>query len=167
MTTKKWTEEEEEFLKANYEKLSNLELAERLNLTKNAVQKKLARMGLKRSEPVPPPSDKTPKTETAKEKKNVPASAESHFFSGNNLFYKEQNYERAIEEYLIAEKEESDKLTRLKARYLLAESYVKVGKIEEAVSMFKKVAKESKSHYLGDSAKRRVTALADYIVPTV
>ena len=50
MPTKKWTEEEEEFLKTNFMDLSNAELAEKFDITKNAVQKKLARMGLKRSQ---------------------------------------------------------------------------------------------------------------------
>ena len=41
MPTKKWSEEEEEFLKSSFMDLSNAELADKFEITKNAVQKKL------------------------------------------------------------------------------------------------------------------------------
>ncbi len=45
---KKWTKEEEEFIKANYKKYSNKELAEKFGVTESAIQSKLSKMGLTR-----------------------------------------------------------------------------------------------------------------------
>lgn len=166
MAAKKWTEEEEEFLKGNYMTMSNAELAEKFGITKNAVQKKLARMELKRSEAAKkkPPEEK-PEAEVEEEKKGELVSTESHFSSGNRFFYEDRDYKQALEEYKQAAKEESDKLYRLRARYWMAECYVKVQKIEEAMDIFKALAKEHGDHYLGDSARRRIDALTEHIVP--
>ena len=167
MPTKKWTEGEEEFLRANYMTMSNAELAEKFDITKNAVQQKLARMGLKRSERMKePPPDEVSDADTVEEKKTEIVSTESHFSLGNKFFYEDRDYEQAIEEYRQAAKEESDELIRLKARYWMAESYVKIQKTEEAMNIFKAIAEEHGGHYLGDSARRRVEALTEYIVPT-
>lgn len=167
MPTKKWIEEEEEFLKANYMTTSNSELAEKFGITKNAVQKKLARMGLKRSEPVRKTlSDEVSDTDTVEEKEPNVVSTESHFSLGNKLFHEDQDYKQAIEEYSRAAKEESEGLIRLKARYWMAESYAKIGKQEEATNIFKAIAEEHGGHYLGDSARRRIDALMEYIVYT-
>lgn len=167
MPTKKWTEGEEEFLKVNYMTMSNADLAEKFNTTKNAVQKKLARMGLKRSEAAEEPvSEDESDAETIKEEKPPVISMESHFYIGNKLFYEERNYKKAIEEYQKAAKEESDETIRLKALYWLAESYVKIHNIEEAVKILSNLADENEKHYIGDSAKRRLAALKTYIFPT-
>jgi tetratricopeptide (TPR) repeat protein len=167
MPTKKWTEEEEEFLKANYMAMSNAELAEKFDITKNAVQKKLARMGLKRSESAKkPPSGKVSKANTVEEKKPKEVSTESHFSLGNKLFFEDRDYEQAIEEYRQAVMEESNELINLKARYWMAESYVKILRIEEAMAILRTIVEEHEDHYLGDSASRRLKALKDYVVPT-
>lgn len=167
MPTKKWTEEEEEFLVNNYMEMSNTELAEKFDITKNAVQKKLARMGLKRSRvEKKKPSNDAPKANVVEEKKPEATSTESHFFLANKLYYDDRNYQEAVEEYRQAAAEESDKLIRLKARYWMAESCVKIEKKEEALEIFKAIAEEHGNHYLGDSARRRMEALTNYIVPT-
>ena len=167
MPTKKWTEEEEEFLKNNYMDVSNAELAEKFEITKNAVQKKLARMGLKRTKvEKKAPVDETPEADAVVEKIPDAVSTESHLPLGNKLFYDDRNYKGAIEEYRQVLKEESDELLKLKARYLMAEAYVKIQNKEEAMEIFRTLAKEYGGHYLGDSAKRRAEALVDYIVPS-
>jgi TolA-binding protein len=166
MTTKKWTEDEEDFLKTNYMTMSNSELAEKFDITKNAVQKKLARMGLKRSQAARKTSaGEKSNADTVKERKPEAVGTESHFSLGNKFFYEERDYEKAIEEYRKAAAEESDELIRLKARYWMAECHVKTGKTEEAMNIFKTIADEHGYHYLGDSARRRGNALTEYIVP--
>jgi TolA-binding protein len=166
MPTKKWTEEEEEFLRNNYMDLSNAELAEKYGITKNAVQKKLARMGLKRSKAQKkPPSDEVIKPVAVEEKAPEVISAESHLSLANKLYYDDRNYEEAINEYKKAVKEETDELIKLKARYWMAESHVKLEEKKKAMKLFKSIAEEYEGHYLGDSAKRRLSALTDYIVP--
>lgn len=163
MPTKKWTEEEEEFLKTNFMTTSNAELAEKFDITKNAVQKKLARMGLKRSKAVKPPPEETPDTDTVEEKKVAVVSTESYFSIGSKFFHEDRDYKQAIEKYQQASEQEQDELIRLKARYWMAESYVKIGEIEEAMGIFRALAEEHKSHYLGDSARRRAEALTEHI----
>ena len=167
MPAKKWTEEEEKFLKANFMKMSNAELAEKFDITKNAVQKKLARMELKRSKSAKKPSpDETAEAETVEEKEPEVISTESHFSLGSKFFYEERDYQKAIEEYRQAAEEESDELIKLKGLYWMAESYVKIGNTEEAIEILKAVAEEYEGHYLGDSARRRLEALTEYLAPT-
>ena len=164
MPAKKWTEEEEEFLKENYINMSNAELAEKFDITKNAVQKKLARMELKRSEAAKEePTDEKSEAEVKEEKKTELVSAESHFSSGNRFFYEDRDYKQALEEYKQAAEEESDELLRLRARYWMAECYVKMQKIEEAMDIFKALAEKHGDHYLGDSAGRRIDELKNMI----
>ena len=168
MPTKKWTEEEEEFLKENFMNMTNAELAEKFDITKNAVQKKLARMDLKRSEAAKQePIDESTDTEPSEEEEIEVASTESHFFVGSKLFYEDRNYEKAIEEYRRAAQEESDELIRVKARYWMAECYVKMQDIEKATEAFKDIAEEYEGHYLAESARRRFQALKDHIVPAM
>lgn len=161
MPTKKWTEEEEEFLRTNFMDLSNAELAERYSITKNAVQKKLARIGLKRSQAVKelPPEQVEEKADVVEEEKREVISTESHFFQGNRLYYEERDYKQAIEEYRQALAEESSESIKLKALYWMAESHAKIGEIEEAMDILNNLAEEHESTYLGDSAKRRATVL--------
>ncbi len=166
MAAKKWTEEEEEFLRGNYMTMSNAELAEKFGITKNAVQKKLARMELKRSEAAKKkPPEKKPEAEAEEEKKDELVSTESHFSAGDRFFYEDRDYEQALEEYRQAAEEESDELLRLRARYWMAECYVKMQKIEEAMDIFEALAEEHGNHYLGDSAGRRINALTEHVVP--
>jgi hypothetical protein len=49
---KKWTEKEEQYLKDNFEKQSNEELAKKIKVTAKSVESKLGRLGLKRGKPV-------------------------------------------------------------------------------------------------------------------
>jgi len=160
MPAKKWEEEEEEFLRQNYMNMSNAELAEKFDITKNAVQKKLARMELKRSEAAKQePTDETSEAEVKEEKKAELVSAESHFSIANRFFYEDRDYKQALEKYKQAAEEESDELLRLRARYWMAECYVKMQKIEEAMDIFKALAEKYGDHYLGDSAGRRIDEL--------
>lgn len=89
--------------------------------------------------------------------------SESHFFMGNKFFYEERDYEKAIQEYKQASEEETDESIRLKAIYLMAESHVKIGKIEDAINIFKTIADGYKEHYLKDSARRRIEKLSEYL----
>ncbi len=168
MPTKKWTEEEEEFLRENYTNLSNADLAEKFDITKNAVQKKLARMGLKRSEllddPITDDDEDDDEEEEESEEKSL-ASMESHFYQGNKFYFENQDYVKAIDEYSKAVKEDSDELIKLKARYWLAESYLKLQKLDRARDTFKILVEGYGKHYLGSSARRRLKVLEDYIIP--
>jgi TolA-binding protein len=168
MPSKKWTEEEEEFLKNDYMEMSNAELAEKFGVTKNAVQKKLARLGLKRSKPVKSVEpDEASDTDVSEEKEPEVISTESHLSLGNKLFYEDRDYEQAIEEYDKSVKAAKDEEIKLKARYWMAESHVKLGKIDEAKNIFGNIAEEHGDHYLGDSARKRLAALEEYIVPAM
>jgi len=46
LVSKRWTSEEEDFLRANYNKMSNKELAEKFNVTTISIQRKLSRLNL-------------------------------------------------------------------------------------------------------------------------
>ena len=162
MATKKWTDEEEEFLQTNYMVLSNAELAEKYDISKNAVQKKLARMGLKRSQAVKEPTaEEAPERDVVEEEDREVISTESHFFLGNKCFYEDRNYEQAIKEYRQAAAEEPNELIRLKACYWMAESHIKIGKIEEAIKILSQLAEQNGDSYLGDSAKKRAESLME------
>ena len=162
MATKKWTDEEEEFLQTNYMVLSNAELAEKYDISKNAVQKKLARMGLKRSQAVKEPTaEEAPERDVVEEEDREVISTESHFFLGNKCFYEDRNYEQAIKEYRQAAAEEPNELIRLKACYWMAESHIKIGKIEEAIEILSQLAEQNGDSYLGDSAKKRAESLME------
>lgn len=164
MATKKWTDEEEEFLKTRFMEVSNADLAIKFDITKNAVQKKLARMGLKRSQTAEDlPEDEIEEVDEEEEEELESISTDSHFFQGNRLFHEEQDYKQAIEEYRQALAEESSESIKLKALYWMAESHVKIGKMEEAMDILQKLAKQYESSYLGDSAKRRAMVIAEYM----
>jgi len=166
MSSKKWTDEEEELLKSDYLEMSNAELAEKFDVTKNAVQKKLARLGLKRSKPVKSDEpDEVLDTDDLEEKEPEVVSTESHFSLGNRFFYEERDYEQAIVEYQKSVKEGKDELIGIKANYWMAESYVKLGEVKKAKKILKKIVEKHGTHYLGDSARKRVEVLEDYIVP--
>ena len=62
---KKWSEKDEEFLKANFEKMSNEQLAKKLGVSESSLRTKTSRLGLKR--------EKTPKKR--KIKRGRPAGA--------------------------------------------------------------------------------------------
>lgn len=171
MTTKKWTEEEEEFLKNNYTNLSNADLADKFNITKNAIQKKLSRMGLKRSENseeiMEEDEDDDDEENDDDNKESLPSlvKMELHYDKGNEFYFKDRNYVQAIEEFKKSIAEDPDEEIKLKAKYWMAESYVKIQKIDEATEIFKSLAEYNKKHYLSNSAKRRLEALKEYIRP--
>ena len=62
MAAKKWTEAESEFIKNNYQVMSNKELADRFEVTPKAIEGKLRRLGLKRDKNIVPaaPGDSEP-----------------------------------------------------------------------------------------------------------
>ena len=171
MPTKKWSEEEEDFLKDNYMDLSNSDLADKFHITKNAVQKKLARMGLKRSELsddlLEDDYDDDEEDDDEESEEQSLASMESHFYQGNKFYFEDQDFNRAVSEYIKAIENDSDESIKLKARYWLAESYVKLQKIDKAKKIFKVLAEGYRQHYLGGSAGRRLKELEDYIVPGI
>lgn len=168
MLSKKWTDEEEELLKSDYMGMSNAELADKFDVTKNAVQKKLARLGLKRSKPVKSDEpDEVSDADDPEETEPELIDIESHFSLGSKFFHEDRDYEQAIVEYQESVDKGQDELIRLKARYWMAESYVKLGKIDEAKVIFGAIMKKHAGHYLGDSARRRMEVLAEYIVPTI
>jgi tetratricopeptide (TPR) repeat protein len=88
----------------------------------------------------------------------------THLALGNNLYYEEHNFEKAIEEYEQAINEEKDELIWMKATYLMAECFVKLEKFREAKELFQSLAINHKEHYLKDSARKRLEHLADYLV---
>lgn len=170
MPTKKWTEEEEEYLKNNYNKLSNADLADKFNISKNAIQKKLARMCLKRAENSEElmdddDNDEEDDDDDDKESLNSLVSIELHYDKGNEFYFKDRDYVQAIEKFKKSIAEDPDEEIKLKAKYWLAESYVKIQKIDEASEIFRSLAEYSKKHYLSNSAKRRLEALKEYIRP--
>jgi len=88
----------------------------------------------------------------------------THLYLGNNFYYEEKNYDKAIEEYKQVLEEEKDELILIKATYFMAESYVKLGKFGDAKKLFQTLAVNYKQHYLNDSAKKRLEHLSDYLV---
>jgi thioredoxin-like negative regulator of GroEL len=95
---------------------------------------------------------------------NELSALESHYSRGNRLFYEEHDYENAIEIYEKALEEENDELIRTKITYLMAESYVKQGKLKKARELFQTLADNYKQHYLNDSARKRIEHLNQYLV---
>ncbi len=51
---KNWTEKEEQYLKDNFEKKSNAELAEKFDVTAKSIESKLGRLKLRRAKPAKP-----------------------------------------------------------------------------------------------------------------
>ena len=85
-----------------------------------------------------------------------------------NAYYKEKNYEQAIEKFSEAIKNErkqrkgkqSDANEILaKSMYWQAESYVKTQDIPNAIKTFESLVKTCKEHYLTISAQRRAEVL--------
>ncbi len=52
MVAKKWTEEENEFIRKNYRNMSNQELAKKFKVTPKSIEGKLRKLGLKRKKVV-------------------------------------------------------------------------------------------------------------------
>ncbi len=68
---KKWSQEDEKFLKANFEKMSNEELAKKCGVSENSMRTKLSRLGLKRAA-----TPKTKKTKPSRPAKKVRAKSQ-------------------------------------------------------------------------------------------
>lgn len=51
MAAKEWTEKENDFIRQNYQNLSNQELARKFKVSPKAIEGKLRRLGLKRRKP--------------------------------------------------------------------------------------------------------------------
>jgi tetratricopeptide (TPR) repeat protein len=79
----------------------------------------------------------------------------------NRFYYEEQNYDEAIKTYQAAIAEESDELIVAKSLYYMAESYVKLKKLSEAISVFEDLVGRLPGHYLVASAKRRIDVLKE------
>ena len=109
---------------------------------------------------IKPETDETDETNESPELLTL----ETHLYLGNNLYYEEHNFEKAIEEYEKAVEEEKDELIWMKATYLMAECFVKLEKFREAKELFQSLAVNHKEHYLKDSARKRLEHLADYLV---
>lgn len=107
-----------------------------------------------------PSSEETDETKEEAELSDL----ETNFSLGNKHYYEEHNYEKAIEKYKQALEEEKDELIRVKITYMMAECYVKIGKLKEAKELFQTLAVDYKQHYLNDSARRRLEHLTDYLV---
>lgn len=88
---------------------------------------------------------------------------QTHFSLGNQAFYNEHDYLKAVEEYKQAVKEETDELIHLKAIYMLGESYAKLGKLKDAIKTFETISKDYQKHYLRDSARRRIQRLTEIL----
>lgn len=113
------------------------------------------------------PSDENEEVKSEVQEGNELSVLESHHSKGNRLYYEEHDYEKAIEEYEKALKDEEDELIRTKIIYLIAESHVKMGSLEKARELFQQIAEKHKEHYLNDSARKRIAHLDDYLVEKV
>ena len=69
---KKWTEKEEQYLKANFEKKSNGELAKKFGVTAKSIESKLGRLGLRRGKPAKAVKTAKPAAPKPKVKKQRP-----------------------------------------------------------------------------------------------
>ncbi|MGQ9608839.1 MAG: tetratricopeptide repeat protein [bacterium] len=117
-----------------------------------------------KSEPEEKKDIKEEKSEEVVEKKRNDLSIrQTHFSLGNQAFYNEHDYIKAIEEYKQAVKEETDELIHLKAIYMLGESYAKLGNLKDAIKTFETISKNYQKHYLRDSARRRIQRLTEIL----
>ncbi|MBM3239112.1 tetratricopeptide repeat protein [Candidatus Poribacteria bacterium] len=90
----------------------------------------------------------------------IPAKG-TNFYMANRFYYEEQNYDEAIKMYQAAITEESDELIVAKSLYYMAESYIKLKKLSEAIAVFEDLAGRLPGHYLVASAKRRIDILKE------
>ncbi|HIE25715.1 TPA: tetratricopeptide repeat protein [Candidatus Poribacteria bacterium] len=85
----------------------------------------------------------------------------ANFYMANSFYYEARDYEAAIKMYKAAIAEESDELIVAKSLYYMAESYVKLKELDDAIAVFEDLAKRLPDHYLASSAKRRIAALKE------
>jgi len=87
---------------------------------------------------------------------------EANFFLGNEYYYEEHQYEKAIKSYeSVLENVKDDEIVRAKSLYWMGESYVKLNQIDKAIETFNQLIKEFKDHYLTSSAQRRIAHLKE------
>lgn len=139
---KVWTSEETEFLRQNYMKMTNAELAAKLNVTQASVRSKLRRMALVRK----PPEE---------QQQTAPVTLEQ----ANALYYEQRDYAGAAQEFADAAKRATDPDTLARALYWQAECKVKLGERAEARKVLQKVAETCPDHFLAGAAERRLSAL--------
>jgi tetratricopeptide (TPR) repeat protein len=85
----------------------------------------------------------------------------ANFYLANSFYYEARDYEEAIKMYKAAIAEESDELIVAKSLYYMAESYVKLKDLGEAIAVFEDLAERLPDHYLAASATRRIAALKE------
>jgi len=87
---------------------------------------------------------------------------DANFFLGNEYYYKEHEYEKAIKSYKsVLENTKDDDIVRAKSLYWMGESYVKLNQIDKAIETFTRLIEEIGDHYLTNSAKRRIAHLKE------
>jgi len=85
----------------------------------------------------------------------------ANFYMANRFYYEEQNYDEAIKMYKAVIAEKADESIVAKSLYYMAESYVKLKKLDEAIAVFEDLVKRLPNHYLTASAKRRIDVLKE------
>lgn len=87
---------------------------------------------------------------------------DADFFLGNEYYYEEKEFEKAIEHYKsVLESVEDDDIVQAKSLYWMGESYVKLHQFDKAIETFNQLIEEFDDHYLVESAKRRVKHLKE------
>jgi tetratricopeptide (TPR) repeat protein len=79
----------------------------------------------------------------------------------NRYYYEERDYHKAAEAYSRLAKELDDLDLKLKARYMYAESLVKLKRMDEAMKAFEELANSDEDNYIVESAKRRAKTLKE------
>jgi len=92
---------------------------------------------------------------------NLEELGEANFFLGNEYYYEELEYEKAIENYKSVLENTEDDILRTKSLYWIGESYIKLNQISDALDTFNQLIEEFNDHYLVDSARRRIAYLKE------
>ncbi|HEX30590.1 TPA: tetratricopeptide repeat protein [Candidatus Poribacteria bacterium] len=80
-------------------------------------------------------------------------------YSADRYYYDEKDYHKAAEAYSRLAEELDDPDLKLRARYMYAESLVKLKRVDEAIEAFEELANSGRDGYLVESARRRAQAL--------
>jgi tetratricopeptide (TPR) repeat protein len=139
---KVWTSEETEFLRQNFMKMTNADLAKELNVTQASVRSKLRRMKLVRK-----PLEEQQET--------PPVTLEQ----ADSLYYEQRDYAAAAQEFADAAKRATDPDTVARALYWQAECRVKLGERDAARKILRKITDTCADHFLGSAAERRLASL--------
>ena len=92
---------------------------------------------------------------------DITSADNANFYLATKYFYDDRNYEEAIKMYEAVLAEESDKYLVVKSMYLMAESYVKLKRTDDAISAFENLTQRFADHYLSASAQRRIAHLEE------